>query len=100
MAYISDYNAMYGSLSAIVVFLMWLFLSAYGVLLGALVNAEIERQTHCDTTVGPARPLGQRGAALADLIEAHVPTREALDKRKHHHAAHARRKSEQEDQSG
>lgn len=100
VAYISDYNAMYGSLSAIVVFLMWLFLSAYGVLLGALVNAEIERQTHCDTTVGPARPLGQRGAALADLIEAHVPTREALDKRKHHHAAHARRKSEQEDQSG
>lgn len=44
VAYISDYNATYGSLSAIVVFLMWLYLSGYGVLLGALLNAEIERQ--------------------------------------------------------
>lgn len=44
VAYVSDYNATYGSLSAIVVFLMWLFLSAYGVLAGALLNAEIERQ--------------------------------------------------------
>ncbi len=40
VAYVSDYNATYGSLSAIVVFLMWLFLSAYGVLAGALLNAE------------------------------------------------------------
>mgnify|MGYP003387765398 CR=1 FL=1 len=69
VAYISDYNAMYGSLSAIVVFLMWLFLSAYAVLLGALLNAEIERQITRDTTVGPDRPAGQRGAVLADFVE-------------------------------
>ena len=94
VAYISDYNATYGSLSAIVVFLMWLFLSAYGVLLGALLNAEVERQTDCDTTVGPARPQGQRGAVIADQVDDHVPTREALDKRKRRHAEHARRKSE------
>jgi membrane protein len=90
VAYISDYNATYGSLSAIVVFLMWLYLSAYGVLLGALLNAEIERQTYCDTTVGPAKPAGERGAVLADTVDDHVPTREALDKRKRHHAAGAR----------
>ncbi len=90
VAYISDYNATYGSLSAIVVFLMWLYLSAYGVLLGALLNAEIERQTYCDTTVGPAKPAGERGAVLADQVEDHVPTREALDKHKRHHAAKAR----------
>ncbi|MBB4856706.1 membrane protein [Novosphingobium chloroacetimidivorans] len=94
VAYISDYNATYGSLSAIVVFLMWLFLSAYGVLLGALLNAEIERQTTCDTTVGPARPPGERGAVLADQIEERVPSREALDKRKRRHAEHVRRKAD------
>lgn len=92
VAYISDYNAMYGSLSAIVVFLMWLFLSAYGVLLGALLNAEIERQTYCDTTVGSARPPGERGAVLADQVDDHVPTREALDRHKQRKAQHARRK--------
>ncbi len=45
VANISDYNATYGSLAAVVVFLMWLFLSAYAVLIGAEVNRAIERQT-------------------------------------------------------
>ncbi len=45
VANISDYNATYGSLAAVVVFLMWLFLSAYAVLIGAEVNREIERRT-------------------------------------------------------
>lgn len=90
VAYVSDYNATYGSLSAIVVFLMWLYLSAYGVLLGALINAEIERQTVCDTTVGPEKPLGQRGAVLADLIDARVPRVRELEKRKRHRADKAR----------
>ena len=68
VAYISDYNATYGSLSAIVVFLMWLSLSAYGILLGALLNVEIERQTAVDTTIGPPIDFGRRGAAIADSV--------------------------------
>lgn len=80
VAYVSDYNATYGSLSAIVVFLMWLFLSAYGVLAGALLNAEIERQTNVDTTSGPEKPLGQRGAVLADLAEGGLSIREWMEK--------------------
>lgn len=77
VAYISDYNSTYGSLSAIVVFLMWLFLSSYGVLIGALLNAEIERQTMEDTTIGPDRPMGERGAFLADnsILERSKPNR-------------------------
>lgn len=67
-ANLSDYNATYGSLAAIVIFLMWLFLSAYAVLIGAEINAETERQTFRDSTVGPDRPLGQRGAVLADSV--------------------------------
>ncbi|WP_454797132.1 YihY/virulence factor BrkB family protein [Novosphingobium lindaniclasticum] len=94
VAYISDYNATYGSLSAIVVFLMWLFLSAYGVLLGALVNAEIERQTYCDTTVGPTLPAGERGAVLADLVDNRVPSIGDLERRKRRRAEQARQGTE------
>lgn len=79
VSYVSDYNATYGSLSAIVVFLMWLFLSAYGVLLGALLNAEIERHTTVDSTTGPAKPQGQRGAVLADIAEGEMSIEQWLE---------------------
>lgn len=91
VAYIGDYSATYGSLSAIVVFLMWLYLSAYGVLLGALVNAEIERQTTCDTTVGPESPLGRRGAVLADMVDDRLPIRSELEHDKQRQADAVRR---------
>ncbi|WP_425482338.1 YihY/virulence factor BrkB family protein [Altericroceibacterium indicum] len=80
VAYVSSYNATYGSMSAIVVFLMWLFLSAYGVLAGALLNAEIERQTEVDTTRGPDMPRGERGAVLADLAEGDLTIEQWLQK--------------------
>ncbi|MES2494752.1 MAG: YihY/virulence factor BrkB family protein [Pseudomonadota bacterium] len=69
-AHFGGYDATYGSLSAIVVLLMWLYISAYAVLIGALVNAEAERQTAQDTTTGRSRPLGSRGATVADMSAA------------------------------
>lgn len=87
--YVSDYNATYGSLSAIVVFLMWLFLTSYAILIGALLNAEIERQTHVDTTVGHDRPMGERGAVMADVIVSKPVNAELLEKKR-------RRKNERE----
>ena len=48
--------------------LFWLFLSAFAVLLGAELNAELELQTKRDTTVGRPRPLGERGAYVADNV--------------------------------
>jgi membrane protein len=79
-ANLSDYNATYGSLAAIVIFLMWLFLSAYAVLIGAEINAETERQTFRDSTIGPDRPLGQRGAVLADSVAVDEAERAILEK--------------------
>ncbi|MDB5682902.1 MAG: ribonuclease [Sphingomonas bacterium] len=63
-----DYNATYGSLGAVVVLLMWLFVSCYAILLGAELNAESERQTARDSTTGPEKPLGKRGATMADSL--------------------------------
>jgi membrane protein len=64
----SSYNETYGSLGAVVILLMWFWLSAFIVLLGAELNSEIERQTMRDTTTGSAQPMGQRGAYAADTV--------------------------------
>jgi membrane protein len=61
-----SYNETYGSIGAAVILLMWFFLTAFFILLGAELNAEAERQTRHDTTVGAAEPIGQRGAFAAD----------------------------------
>lgn len=60
------YNEVYGALGAVIALLMWLYLSAFSVLLGASLNAELERRTRQDTTLGTGRPMGDRGAAAAD----------------------------------
>ncbi|WP_439532638.1 YihY/virulence factor BrkB family protein [Polymorphobacter sp.] len=65
-----DYNATYGSLGAVVILLMWLFVSAYAILIGGLINAETERQTARDSTTGLPRPMGARGAVVADMSAA------------------------------
>ncbi|MBE3638419.1 YihY/virulence factor BrkB family protein [Mangrovicoccus algicola] len=62
----ASYNEVYGSLGAVIALLMWFFISALVVLLGAAVNAELERHTLQDSTVGRSRPIGQRGAEAAD----------------------------------
>ncbi|MEE4211724.1 MAG: YihY/virulence factor BrkB family protein [Parvularcula sp.] len=62
----ASYNETYGTLGAAVILLMWLFLTSFVVLLGAELNAELERQTRKDTTVGEREPMGQRGAFAAD----------------------------------
>jgi membrane protein len=62
------YNQTYGALASVIVLLLWLFLSSFAVLLGAELDAEIERQTARDTTTGPERPLGERDAEVADTV--------------------------------
>jgi membrane protein len=63
-----SYNETYGSLAAVVVLMLWFWLSALIVLLGAEWNAETEHQTRADTTTGDERPLGERGAYVADTV--------------------------------
>jgi hypothetical protein len=58
LAHFANYNATYGSLGAAVGLMMWLWISATVVLLGAELNAEIEHQTARDSTVGGEKPLG------------------------------------------
>ena len=63
-------TASYGPLAAMMGFILWTWLTVQIVLIGAKLNAEIEHQTALDTTVGPALPLGERGAVVADTVGA------------------------------
>jgi len=68
VATFDTYNKIYGSLGAGVGFMVWLWLSVIVVLLGAELNAETQHQTARDTTEGGSRPLGSRGAMMADHV--------------------------------
>jgi membrane protein len=61
-----SYNKTYGSLGAVIGFMTWVWISSTVLLLGAEVNAETEHQTVRDTTVGDDKPMGRRGAWVAD----------------------------------
>jgi membrane protein len=66
----ANYNATYGSLGAAIGTMTWMWMSAIVVLFGAELNSEIEHQTGRDTTVGAEKPLGARGATMADTVGA------------------------------
>jgi membrane protein len=66
----ADYNATYGSLGAVIGLMMWMWISVIVILVGAELNSEIEHQTARDSTVGVEKPLGARGAVMADTVGA------------------------------
>ena len=58
VANFGTYNETYGSVGAIVVLLMWFYVSAYVLILGAELNSEIEHQVKLDGGAAPdAYPL-------------------------------------------
>ena len=63
---VTNYEATYGALGAVIAFLTWNYLSAYVLVIGAELNSEVEHQTEVDSTTGPPEPLGERGAWAAD----------------------------------
>jgi membrane protein len=68
VGHLASYDATYGPLGAVVGVMMWFWVSAFVVLVGAELNAELELQTVKDSTDGPEKPIGQRGAYVADHV--------------------------------
>lgn len=68
MANFADYSATYGSLGATVGLMMWIYLTSLVLVAGAELNSEIEHQTAKDSTTGTPKPLGERGATMADTV--------------------------------
>jgi membrane protein len=55
VANFGSYNKTYGSLGAIVIFLVWLWLTNVAILLGAELNAEVERGRQIEAGQPPER---------------------------------------------
>ena len=68
LANFAHYDAAYGSLGAGIGLMMWMWVSSIVILFGAQLNSEIEHQTAKDSTVERDRPLGARGAVMADTV--------------------------------
>ena len=62
------YNPTYGAIAGVVILLLWMWLTSFVILLGAQIDAEMEHQTRRDTTRGRERPMGRRGAHMADTL--------------------------------
>jgi membrane protein len=73
VTHFNSYDKTYGSLGGVVVMLTWLYLSAFVALLGAVINAQSERQTSADSTVGHPKPMGDRDAYAADTVGEEKP---------------------------
>ena len=68
LANFANYDATYGSLGAAIGMMIWIWMSSIVILLGAELNSEVEHQTARDSTTGHERPIGERGAAMADTV--------------------------------
>jgi len=64
----ANYNATYGTLGALIGFMVWIWISIVILIIGAELNAELEHQTMQDTTTGAPLPMGRRGAYVADTV--------------------------------
>jgi membrane protein len=64
----ANYNATYGSLGAVIGFMMWTWISVVILIMGAELDSEMEHQTARDSTTGPEKPMGTRGATMADTL--------------------------------
>ena len=71
VARFTDYEATYGAVGGIILLLLWLYISAFGILAGAELNSEIEHAAaHGQTPMTDAnsgrRVIGRRAARLFD----------------------------------
>ncbi len=64
----ANYDQTYGSLGAVIGFMIWMWVSSTIVVAGAELNAEAEHQTAKDSTEGGEKPMGGRGATMADTV--------------------------------
>ena len=51
----NSYNRIYGSIGAVIILMMWLYLSVWAILVGGAINAELDQRTRLFKAMGRAR---------------------------------------------
>jgi membrane protein len=57
-----DYDKTYGSIAAVIILLLWFYLTGFIIMLGAEINAETLPDRHVTSMVGTGEPLGLSGS--------------------------------------
>jgi membrane protein len=57
-----DYDKTYGSIAAVIILLLWFYLTGFIIMLGAEINAETLPDRHVTSMVGTGEPLGISGS--------------------------------------
>jgi len=68
VANFGNYNQVYGSIGAVIAMLVWLWLSSFVILLGAVVNAQVEKHIYGVETPDGASPFEELPEVPADAI--------------------------------
>jgi membrane protein len=63
-----DFDETYGAVAAVIIMMLWFYMTSFLILIGAEINAEMEHQTRKDTTIGEPKPMGDRDAYHADRV--------------------------------
>lgn len=71
-----NFDKTYGTFTAVIILMLWFFLTAFIILIGAEINSEMEHQTRKDTTTGKEKPMGERNAYFADHVADEVRRKE------------------------
>jgi membrane protein len=70
VSHFGSYNKTYGSLGGVVVFLTWLYLSAYILIMGGELNSELERQQAAEAEAQAPRPVAAASPAFPATLPA------------------------------
>jgi membrane protein len=75
VARFTDYNAAYGSVGAVIVLMLWFYVSSLAILVGAELNAEIEHASPYGKAPGQKSATGKRllGIRAARAFQQKVP---------------------------
>lgn len=57
-----EYDKTYGSIAAVIILLLWFYLTGFIIMLGAEINAETMPDRHVTSMVGTGEPLGLSGS--------------------------------------
>jgi membrane protein len=68
LQYFNSYNKTYGSLGAVIILMLWLYLTAMVLLVGAALNSVLTEMSSDEAETAPKEPLGDTKNGQAESM--------------------------------